>query len=98
MELQIEPVHQAQGAELVFGQLAGETAVRLGAELRYALRNELTVELIIAVHDQTPCRASKCPPLPSACLPRSVRTVGPSGPMLSLIYDANAWPSRAAAS
>ena len=59
VELQIEAVHQPQRLELVLGQLAGEAAVHLVAELRDALVDEGLVVVVVAVH-----RAATCGPPP----------------------------------
>src|SRR5207342_2962129 len=54
VQLQIETVAQAQRAELVLGQLAGEPSLDLLAELRHTLMHEGVVELVIAVHRTNP--------------------------------------------
>ena len=58
VELEIEPVAQAQRPELVLGQLAGEPALDLVLELRHALAHESVVELVIAVHRTNPWSGS----------------------------------------
>ena len=50
MELQIEPIHQAQRPKLVFGQLAGKAAAHLIAILRDALVDEAMIEIVVAIH------------------------------------------------
>ena len=62
VELQIDAVHQAQRLELVLGQLAGDAALDLVAELGHALAHELRVELVVAVHVRRPrARAAPSP-------------------------------------
>ena len=51
VKLQIEPVHQPERLELVFGQLARQAARHLAAKLRDALVDELLIEFVVAVHD-----------------------------------------------
>ena len=48
--LDVEAVLQPQRPELVLGQLAGEEAPRLVAELRDALVDDALVEVVVAVH------------------------------------------------
>ena len=48
--LDVPAVLQAQRPEVVVGQLAGEVALELVAELRGALVHELAVEFVVAVH------------------------------------------------
>ena len=50
MALHVPAVLQAQRAEVVVGQLAGEMALELVAELRGALVHELAVEFVVSVH------------------------------------------------
>ena len=50
VELEVEAVHQPERLELVLGQLTGQAAGGLVAELRHALGDEIVVELIVAVH------------------------------------------------
>ncbi len=50
VELQVEPVHQAQGLEFVLVQRAGQAAVHLVAELGDTLGDEAMVELVVSVH------------------------------------------------
>ncbi len=50
MLLDVQAVLQAQRPELVVGQLAGEKAARLVAELGDALVDEALVEVVVAVH------------------------------------------------
>ena len=57
MELEIEPVAQAQGTELILGQLTGKPALDLISELIHALAHEGMVELVIAVHRTSPLSA-----------------------------------------
>ncbi len=50
MYLHVHAVLQAQHAELVFRELAGQPAAHLVAVLRDALRDKLVIELIVAIH------------------------------------------------
>ena len=50
MELEIEPVHQAQRPELLLADLALHAALDLPAELGHAVLNEGVVEFVVAVH------------------------------------------------
>ena len=50
MALDVEAVLQAQRAELVLGQLAGEVAARLVAELGDPFVDDGVVEVVVAVH------------------------------------------------
>ena len=50
MLLDVQAVLQAQRPELVLGQLAGEKAPRLVAELGDALVDDALVEFVVAVH------------------------------------------------
>src|SRR6266581_401171 len=50
--LDVEAVPQAQRAELVLRELAGEKAPRLVAELDHALVDELLVDFVVDVHDR----------------------------------------------
>ena len=50
MALDVQAVLQPQRAELVFGELAGEVAPRLVAELRDALVNQPLVDMVVEVH------------------------------------------------
>src|SRR5262249_19178988 len=50
MLLDIEAVLQPQRAKLVLGQLAGEKAPRLVAELRNSFGDDAMVEGVVAVH------------------------------------------------
>ncbi len=54
VQLQIEPVHQPQRLEFVFGQFAAEPAFDLVAELRDAFGDEASVEFVIPVHGRSP--------------------------------------------
>ena len=53
VQLQIKPVHQAQGAELLLGQGPVQTAGHLIGELRHASANEGFIEVGIAIHRRT---------------------------------------------
>ena len=48
--LDVQAVAQAQGPEVVVGQLPGEEAPRLVAELRDALLHEPLVDRVVAIH------------------------------------------------
>jgi hypothetical protein len=50
MALDIEAIAEADGLELVLGQLARQKAARLVPEFGYALVYESLVELIVLVH------------------------------------------------
>jgi len=50
VQLQIEAVHQPDRLELVLGDLAGQPAVHLLAELRRAVGDEFLVDGVVAVH------------------------------------------------
>ncbi len=50
VQLQIDPVHEAQRLELVFRQLAGQAAADLVAEFAHALFDERAVEVVVDVH------------------------------------------------
>ena len=50
VQLQIDPVHEAQRLELVFRQLAGQTAADLVAEFAHAFLDERAVEVVVDVH------------------------------------------------
>ncbi|MEZ5742476.1 MAG: hypothetical protein R3D89_01765 [Sphingomonadaceae bacterium] len=50
MQLQVEPVHQPQGAELLFGERTVEAAAHLIAELLDAGIDHLLVVLVVLVH------------------------------------------------
>ncbi len=94
VELQIEPVHQPERLELVFGQLAFETAARLVAEFLHAGIDHRLVVLVVFVHQIT-----QLPISGSAGLRvRSGRTVGPSARTRSLICDGRGLPSCSSAS
>ena len=61
VQLQVNPVHQSQWAELLFGQLAREPSRHLIAKLRDPLRDEGVIEFIVAVHEFSPLlRVSNC--------------------------------------
>ena len=51
--LHVPAVLQAQRAEVVVGQLAGEVALELVAELRRALMHEVAVEFVVSIHAET---------------------------------------------
>ena len=51
--LHVPAVLQAQRAEVVVGQLAGEVALELVAELRRALVHEAAVEVVVSIHAET---------------------------------------------
>ena len=55
VQLQVEPVHQAQGLELVLGQAAVNTPCDLIAELRVAGGDEVGVKIGIGVHYACSC-------------------------------------------
>jgi len=55
VQLQVEPVHQAQGFELILGERAVDAALDLGAELGVALGEEFVVEFGIAIHHRVSC-------------------------------------------
>ena len=50
VELQIEPVQQAQGAELVLREFAAQAPGDLAAELRNPLEDQRPVEFVVSVH------------------------------------------------
>jgi hypothetical protein len=50
MQLQVEPVHQAQRLELILVELAGQTAANLSPELPNALGYQLVIEFVIPIH------------------------------------------------
>jgi len=50
MHLQVQPVLQAQDAEFVFRQFAGQAPAYLAAKLRDALGGNLMIEFIVTVH------------------------------------------------
>ena len=50
VNLQVKPVHQAERPEFLFGQLPGEPALDLAAELAGAFRNQRPVVFIVTVH------------------------------------------------
>ena len=94
MQLEIEPVHQPERLELVFGQLAFETTTRLVAEFLDAGIDHRLVVMIVFVHQIT-----QLPISGSAGLRvRSGRTVGPSARTRSLICDGRGLPSCSSAS
>src|SRR5262245_61210098 len=70
VQLQIEAIAQAQGAELVLGQLAGEPSLNLLAELRHTLTHEGVVELVITVHRTNPWSEWSCARRGCARVPR----------------------------
>ena len=56
VQLQIEPVHQAQRLELVFGDFAGKAALHLVAELLDACIDDRLVVIVIFIHFKSPNR------------------------------------------
>ncbi len=50
MDLQVQPVVQAQDAEFVFRQFAGHAPAYLVAKLRDALAGNLMIKFIVTVH------------------------------------------------
>ena len=56
VQLQIDAVHQPQRPELVLGDLAGQPALDLVAELGDAGIDEIVVEFVVAVHVRLPGR------------------------------------------
>ena len=50
VKLQIDPVHQAQGLELLLGERTGEARADLLAKLRHAFGNQRPVNLVITIH------------------------------------------------
>jgi hypothetical protein len=50
VQLQIQAIHQAQGFELIFGQLIVETTLYLPPELFDALTDNFVIKLIVPVH------------------------------------------------
>ena len=84
VQLEIEPVHQPEGAELLFGQRAGKPPIDLLTKLRHAFADKGRVIFIVAIGGHRrigPLRHTqidRCHNAPSpACLPRSRRTLGP---------------------
>ena len=55
VQLQVEPIHQAQRFELVLGERAVDAALDLGAELGVALGEEFIVEFGVAIHHRVSC-------------------------------------------
>jgi hypothetical protein len=53
VQLQIEAVHQPDRLELVLGDLAGQPALNLLAELRGAVGHEFLVDRVVPVHALT---------------------------------------------
>ena len=77
VQLQIEAVHQPVRAELVLGQLAGEPAPDLLAELVDARGDEGGVEFVIAIHAASPSARARRAPAPApapACRDRGARS------------------------
>ena len=50
VKLQIEPVHQPQGFELIFRQRTVQSALNLGAKLCVALADKITIKLAVFIH------------------------------------------------
>jgi len=57
VELQIETVHQAQGLELVFGDLTGEPALDLVPKLCGPVGQDFTIEAVVLIHAPSPTYA-----------------------------------------
>ena len=74
VELEIEPIHQAQGLEFLLAQLTTQSPGDLAAELGDPLAHQSAIEFVVAVHGFGFTLAAQAT---SACLPRSRRTVGP---------------------
>ena len=53
MALDVEAVAQPQRTEIVFGELPGQEAARLVAELRDALVHEPLVDGVVLIHGRT---------------------------------------------
>ncbi|MGY4484948.1 hypothetical protein ACVWWR_004139 [Bradyrhizobium sp. LM3.2] len=54
VQLQVDAVLKPQDLELVLGELAGEAALHLVAELRDALVDERAIDFIVSIHKKTP--------------------------------------------
>ena len=94
VQLKVQPVHQPQRLELVFGQLAFEAAAGLVAEFLDAGIDHRLVILIVFVHQIT-----QLPISGSAGLRvRSGRTVGPRARTRSLMCAGRGLPSCSSAS
>ena len=94
VELKIEPIHQPERLELIFGQLPFETSAGLIAEFLDAGIDHSLVVLVIFIHQIT-----QLPISGSAGLRvRSGRTVGPSARTRSLMCDGRGEPSYISAS
>ena len=65
VKLEIDAVHQPERPELLLGDLAGEPALDLVAELGDAGADKLVVELIVTVHARLSGVVSGGPPLPA---------------------------------
>jgi hypothetical protein len=50
MPLDIQPVAESKGAELVLGQLAGQKPARLITKFSHALVDHRLVDLVVAIH------------------------------------------------
>ena len=86
VQLQIQAVHQPQRLELVLGDLAIKAALRLIAEFRHAGIDHCLIVFVIKIHGySTQLRAAGS----AGFSVRSMRTVGPSARMRSLM-----WPGR----
>ena len=81
VELEIEPVLQPQGLELVVRHLAGDAAAGLVAEFLHAGIDHRLVVLVVSIHQITQLPASGS----AGLRVRSGRTVGPSARIRSLI-------------
>ena len=78
VQLQVEPVQEAQRLELLLAELAVEAPLDLAPELLDALVDQPLIEFVVLIHPR---------PQPSACLPRSLRTVGPAARICSRVWD-----------
>ncbi len=57
VQLQIDAIHQAMGAELLLGKFPAEAPRHLVTELFDPRRDESGVEIVIMIHDRTPSRS-----------------------------------------
>ncbi len=94
VQLEIQTIHQPQRLELVLGQLAVETALRLVAKFRNARVDHLLVVLVIGIHQITSWIAWGS----SGLSVRSPRTVGPKARTRSLICAGRGTPACISAS